>query len=144
MPQRWWYWWAFLSLSISPIRFLSLVAMNYNSWATPSASSQALSTAWSSASNVWHKWGQGFAQPRNTSKTFSWISSFQLECQTPKASEELPENPYMSCCLQPDAMSLGLKPCKYGNYIIFLESGSLKLVLKTTRPLMMLHVWTEP
>lgn len=79
-----------------------------------------------------------FARPGNTSKAFSWVCSFQLECPTPKTSEELPENPYVSWCLQPDAMSLGLKPCEYGNDIIFLESGCFKLVLKTTRPLMML------
>lgn len=79
-----------------------------------------------------------FAWPGNTSKAFNWVCSSQLECPTPKTSEELPENPYVSWCLQPDAMSLGLKPCEYGNDIIFLESGCFKLVLKTTRPLMML------
>ncbi|XP_051514906.1 kyphoscoliosis peptidase-like [Myxocyprinus asiaticus] len=79
-----------------------------------------------------------FACPGNTSRTFSWVCSFQLKCLAPKISEELPENPYLTWGLQQDAMSVGLKPCKYGNDIILLESGSFELHLKTTRPLMML------
>ncbi|KAK2891335.1 hypothetical protein Q8A67_013978 [Cirrhinus molitorella] len=79
-----------------------------------------------------------FARTGNTSKTFDWICSFQLECPSPKTSEELPENPYVCWGLQPDAPSLGLESCDYGNDIISLESGSYRLVLKTTRPLMVL------
>ncbi|KTF77879.1 hypothetical protein cypCar_00037635 [Cyprinus carpio] len=65
-----------------------------------------------------------FARPGSTSKTFDWICSFQLECPSPKTSEELPENLYMCWGLQPDMMSLGLKPFNYGNGIILLDSGS--------------------
>ncbi|XP_016378263.1 kyphoscoliosis peptidase-like [Sinocyclocheilus rhinocerous] len=79
-----------------------------------------------------------FARAGNTPKTFNWICSFQLKCTSPKTSEELPENPHTCWGLQPDAMSLGLEPCNYGNDIISLESGSFRLVLKTTRPLMVL------
>ncbi|XP_016431307.1 uncharacterized protein LOC107758150 [Sinocyclocheilus rhinocerous] len=79
-----------------------------------------------------------FARPGSTSKTFDWICSFQLECPSPRTSEELPENPHVCWGLQPDATSLGLEPCNYGNDFILLESGSFRLVLKTTRPLMML------
>uniref|UniRef100_A0A8C2HNB7 KY-like immunoglobulin-like domain-containing protein n=1 Tax=Cyprinus carpio TaxID=7962 RepID=A0A8C2HNB7_CYPCA len=79
-----------------------------------------------------------FAQAGNTPKTYNWICSFQLECPSPKISEELPENPHECWGLQPDATSLGLEPCNYGNEIISLESGSFRLVLKTTRPLMVL------
>ncbi|XP_042594589.1 kyphoscoliosis peptidase-like [Cyprinus carpio] len=79
-----------------------------------------------------------FARAGNTPKTYNWICSFQLECPSPKISEELPENPHECWGLQPDATSLGLEPCNYGNEIISLESGSFRLVLKTTRPLMVL------
>ncbi|XP_073677008.1 kyphoscoliosis peptidase-like [Garra rufa] len=79
-----------------------------------------------------------FARTGNTSQKYDWICSFQLNCISPKTSEELPENPHMCWGLQPDAMSLGLEPCDYGNDIISLESGSFRLVLKTTRPLMVL------
>ncbi|KAL0175585.1 hypothetical protein M9458_027915 [Cirrhinus mrigala] len=79
-----------------------------------------------------------FARTGNTSEIFNWICSFQLECPSPKTSEELPENPHVCWGLQPDATSLGLEPCNYGNDIISLESGSFRLVLKTTRPLTVL------
>lgn len=78
---------------------------------------------------------QLFARAGNTPKTLNWICSFQLECPSSKTSEELPENPHTCWGLQPDTMSLGLEPCNYGNDIISLESGSFRLVLKTTRPL---------
>ncbi|RXN35177.1 kyphoscoliosis peptidase-like protein [Labeo rohita] len=79
-----------------------------------------------------------FARTGNTSEIFNWICSFQLECPSPKTSEELPENPHVCWGLQPDATSLGLEPCNYGNDIISLESGSFRLVLNTTRTLMVL------
>lgn len=81
---------------------------------------------------------QLFARAGNTSKTLNWICSFQLECPSSKTSEELPENPHACWGLQPDGTSLGLEPCNYGNDIIPLESGSFRLVLKTTRPLTVL------
>ncbi|XP_026137005.1 hillarin-like [Carassius auratus] len=79
-----------------------------------------------------------FARAGNATKTNNWICSFQLECPSPKTSEELPENPHVCWGLQPDATSLGLGHCNYGNDIISLESGSFRLVLKTTKPLMVL------
>ncbi|XP_062850752.1 uncharacterized protein LOC134313413 [Trichomycterus rosablanca] len=79
-----------------------------------------------------------FARPGNTSKKFSWVCSFMLECDQPKPSDKLPENPYLFWGMHQNAEELGLKPCVYGQEAVILQSGSFKLVLETTRPLMML------
>lgn len=79
-----------------------------------------------------------FARPGHTSGMFSWVCSFLLECNEPKTSENLPENPYMYWGMTQNAEKLGLKPCIYGSEAILLKSGSSELVLQTSRPLMML------
>ncbi|KPP72706.1 kyphoscoliosis peptidase-like, partial [Scleropages formosus] len=79
-----------------------------------------------------------FARPANSTDLFRWVCSFLLECPEPRASEELPENPFVFWGLQPNASSLGLEPCSHGAEPILVEAGSLELQLKTSRPLMMI------
>lgn len=79
-----------------------------------------------------------FARPGHTSRKFSWVCSFLLDCYEPKTSENLPENPYLYWGMTQNAEALGVKPCIYGSEAILLKSGSSELVLQTSRPLMML------
>ncbi|KAB5565457.1 hypothetical protein PHYPO_G00241780 [Pangasianodon hypophthalmus] len=79
-----------------------------------------------------------FARPGHTSGKFSWVCSFLLECNEPKTSENLPENPYLYWGMTQNAEDLGMKPCIHGSEAILLKSGSSELVLQTSRPLMML------
>lgn len=79
-----------------------------------------------------------YARPGSSSGKFSWVCSFLLECNEPKTSENLPENPYLYWGMAQNAEDLGLKPCIYGSEAILLKSGSFELVLETSRPLMML------
>nr|XP_015195412.1 PREDICTED: kyphoscoliosis peptidase-like isoform X1 [Lepisosteus oculatus] len=79
-----------------------------------------------------------FSRPANTAGTFHWVCSFQLECPEPQPSEELPENPFLSWGLQQNAQALGLKECSHGAEPIMLENGSFELVVRTSKPLMLL------
>ncbi|XP_062333153.1 lim and transglutaminase domain protein ltd-1-like [Osmerus eperlanus] len=79
-----------------------------------------------------------FARPGSSSGTFTWVCSFLLECSEPKASEELPENPFVSWGLQRTTESLGVSRCSHGAEPVVLETGTLQLDLLTSRPLMML------
>ncbi|KAI4872223.1 hypothetical protein NFI96_012396, partial [Prochilodus magdalenae] len=79
-----------------------------------------------------------FAHPRNATGVFNWVCSFLLECPEAKPAEHLPENPYLCWGIRQNAEALGIKSCTYGSEAIVLTSGTFKLALETSRPLMML------
>lgn len=85
-----------------------------------------------------------FARPEAATTVFSWVCSFTLECSTPKATEEIPENPFLSWGLQPGAGSLGVEGCSQGSEVAELEAGQFELVLRTSRPLMLLCELVHP
>ncbi|KAM6961242.1 kyphoscoliosis peptidase [Aplochiton taeniatus] len=87
-----------------------------------------------------------FARPDLVTTAFSWVCSFTLECPTPRVHQELPENPFLSWGLQPVAEALGLVRGSLGGEAAVMEGeeGVFKLVLKTSRPLMVLCELVHP
>ncbi|KAJ7988839.1 hypothetical protein DPEC_G00313350 [Dallia pectoralis] len=87
-----------------------------------------------------------FARPEKATTPFSWVCSFTLACQTPKASEEMPQNPFLSWGLQAQARSLGVTGTSLGNgsQVIVVDAGMLELVLQTSRSLMVLCDLVHP
>ncbi|XP_035023157.1 kyphoscoliosis peptidase [Hippoglossus stenolepis] len=79
-----------------------------------------------------------FARPEAAVTALTWVCSFTVECQTPRAREEIPENPFLSWGLQPVAGSLGITGSSQGSEVAEVEDGLFELVLKTSRPLMLL------
>ncbi|KAG2465428.1 kyphoscoliosis peptidase [Polypterus senegalus] len=79
-----------------------------------------------------------FARPALSQGNFSWVCTFQVECQEPKPSEERPENPFLSWGLQQTAKDLGIKDCSHGIEPFTTESGTFELILHTMKPLMIL------
>ncbi|XP_071381855.1 kyphoscoliosis peptidase [Centroberyx affinis] len=85
-----------------------------------------------------------FARPELATASLSWVCSFTVECPTPRATEEIPENPFVSWGLQPTAGSLGVAGSSQGSEAAELEAGVFELALKTSRPLMVLCELVHP
>lgn len=79
-----------------------------------------------------------FARPEAATTPLIWVCSFTVECPTPRAMEEIPENPFLSWGLQPVAGSLGVAGSSQGSEVAEVEEGVFELALKTSRPLMVL------
>ncbi|GAA6224864.1 kyphoscoliosis peptidase [Lates japonicus] len=85
-----------------------------------------------------------FARPEAANTPLIWVCSFTVECQTPRAMEEIPENPFLSWGLQPVAGSLGITGSSQGSEVAEVEEGVFELALKTSRPLMVLCELVHP
>ncbi|XP_078134222.1 kyphoscoliosis peptidase [Sander vitreus] len=85
-----------------------------------------------------------FARPEAATTALIWVCSFTVECPIPRAREEIPENPFLSWGLQPVAGSLGITGSSQGSKAAEVEDGVYELVLKTSRPLMVLWELVHP
>lgn len=85
-----------------------------------------------------------FARPESATTPFTWVCSFTVECPTPRATEEIPQNPFLSWGLQPAAGALGVVGSSQGGKVAEVERGGFHLVLKTSRPLMALCELVHP
>ncbi|XP_068608077.1 kyphoscoliosis peptidase [Brachionichthys hirsutus] len=87
-----------------------------------------------------------FARSESAATPLVWVCSFTVECPTPRAMEEIPENPFLSWGLQPTAGSLGIAGIAgiAGSEVTEVEDGAFELVLKTLRPLMVLCELVHP
>lgn len=85
-----------------------------------------------------------FARPESATAPLTWVCSFTVECPTPRATEEIPENPFLSWGLQPFAGSLGVAGGSQGGKVAEVEGGVFDVVLKTSRPLMALCELVHP
>ncbi|XP_008281409.1 kyphoscoliosis peptidase [Stegastes partitus] len=85
-----------------------------------------------------------FARPEAATTPLIWVCSFMVECPTPRAMEEIPENPFLSWGLQPVAGSLGVADSSQGSEAAEVKDGVFDLVLKTSRPLMVLCELVHP
>ncbi|KAL0969525.1 hypothetical protein UPYG_G00228390 [Umbra pygmaea] len=87
-----------------------------------------------------------FARPEKATTPFSWVCSYTLECPTPRPSEDMPQNPFLSWGLQPGAGAHGVEGTSQGqgSQVIEVEDGVLELALQTSRPLMVLCELVHP
>ncbi|XP_069575661.1 kyphoscoliosis peptidase [Brachyistius frenatus] len=85
-----------------------------------------------------------FARPEAATAPLIWVCSFTVECPTPRAMEEIPENPFMSWGLQPAAGSLGVVGSSLGSEAAEVDGGAFDLVLKTSRQLTVLCELVHP
>ncbi|XP_031729029.1 kyphoscoliosis peptidase [Anarrhichthys ocellatus] len=85
-----------------------------------------------------------FAGPLTATTSLIWVCSFTVECPTPRAMEEIPENPFLSWGLQPVAGSLGIAGSSQGSKAAEAVEGVFELALKTSRPLMVLCELDHP
>lgn len=85
-----------------------------------------------------------FARPEAATTPLMWVCSFTVECPVPRAMEEIPENPFLSWGLQPNAAAQGVSGSSRGSEVVEVEQGSCEMVLKTSRPLMMLCELVHP
>ncbi|XP_038584700.1 kyphoscoliosis peptidase [Micropterus salmoides] len=85
-----------------------------------------------------------FARPETATTPLIWVCSFTVECPTPRAMEEIPDNPFLSWGLQPVAGSLGVAGSIQGSEVAEVEEGVFELSLKTSRPLMVLCELVHP
>lgn len=85
-----------------------------------------------------------FARLESATTPLTWVCSFTVECPTPRATEEIPENPFLSWGLQPAAGSLGVAGSSQGSEVAEVEDGAFRLVLKTSRPLVALCELVHP
>ncbi|XP_041827870.1 uncharacterized protein ky [Melanotaenia boesemani] len=85
-----------------------------------------------------------FARPETATTPLVWVCSFTVECPAPRAMEDIPENPFLSWGLQPIAGSLGVAGSSQGGEVTEVDEGVFDLVLKTSRPLMMLCELVHP
>ncbi|XP_072221994.1 kyphoscoliosis peptidase isoform X2 [Leuresthes tenuis] len=79
-----------------------------------------------------------FARPEAATTALVWVCSFTVECPASRAMEDIPENPFLSWGLQPAAGSLGVASSSQGGEVAEVDEGAFDLVLKTSRPLMVL------
>jgi len=84
-----------------------------------------------------------FAGPE-LSTTRTLVCSFTVECPVPRATEEIPENPFHFWGLQPGAGALGVVGSSQGSQALEVEEGELELTLKTSRSLMALCKLVHP
>lgn len=85
-----------------------------------------------------------FARPETATTPLVWVCSFTVECPTPRAMEEIPENPFLSWGLKSIAGSLGVSGSSQGSEVAELDAGEFELALKTSRPLMVLCELVHP
>lgn len=85
-----------------------------------------------------------FARPETATSPLIWVCSFTVECPVPRAMEEIPENPFLSWGLQPNAGSLGVSSSSQGSEAVEADQGTFELVLKTSRPLMVVCELVHP
>ncbi|CAJ1074646.1 kyphoscoliosis peptidase [Xyrichtys novacula] len=85
-----------------------------------------------------------FARPDPAETPLFWVCSFTVECPTPRAMEEIPENPFLSWGLQTAAGSLGVAGSSQGSEVAEVADGVFELALKTSRPLMVLCELVHP
>ncbi|XP_077477520.1 kyphoscoliosis peptidase [Stigmatopora argus] len=79
-----------------------------------------------------------YARPEGDGGLLSWICSLALECPEPGAGDRIPDNPYLSWGLRPEAADLGVTGGDLGGEAAQTEDGRLELRLNTSRSLMML------
>ncbi|XP_012727574.2 kyphoscoliosis peptidase [Fundulus heteroclitus] len=87
---------------------------------------------------------QLFARSEKAMTPLVWVCSFTVECPNPKATEDIPENPFLSWGLQPFAGSLGVIGSSQNSEVTEVEDGVFDLVLKTCKPLMVLCELVHP
>lgn len=85
-----------------------------------------------------------FARPESATTSLKWVCSFTVECPVPRAMEEIPENPFLSWGLQPNASNLGVNGSSLGSQVAEIEQGSCEVLLKTSRPLMVVCELVHP
>ncbi|XP_072313864.1 kyphoscoliosis peptidase [Eucyclogobius newberryi] len=85
-----------------------------------------------------------FARPEAATTPLKWVCSFTVECPVPRAMEEIPENPFLSWGLQPNAQVQGVSGSSLGSEVVQIEQGSCEVVLKTSRPLMLVCELMHP
>lgn len=85
-----------------------------------------------------------FARPEAATTPLMWVCSFAVECPVPRAMEEIPENPFLSWGLQPNAQAQGVSRSSLGSEVVQVEQGSCEVVLKTSRPLMLVCELVHP
>ncbi|XP_028294577.1 uncharacterized protein ky [Gouania willdenowi] len=85
-----------------------------------------------------------FARPETATTSLLWVCSFTVECTTPRPMEHIPENPFLSWGLQPFAASLGVTGSSQGSEAAEVKEGKFDLVLKTSKPLMVLCELVHP
>lgn len=82
---------------------------------------------------------QIFARREGEPGALRWVCSLELECPSIHQRQTLPENPYLTWGLASGALGLGVKGCsaKGGEALEVGETGECKVILETSRPLMM-------
>ncbi|KAM6912821.1 kyphoscoliosis peptidase [Xenentodon cancila] len=85
-----------------------------------------------------------FARPETATTPLLWVCSFTVECPVSRGLEEIPENPFLSWGLQPIAKSLGVANSSQSGEVAEVDEGVFELVLKTSRPLMVLCELVHP
>ncbi|XP_077588020.1 kyphoscoliosis peptidase [Stigmatopora nigra] len=85
-----------------------------------------------------------YARPEDAGGLLSWICSLTLECREAGAGDRIPDNPYLSWGLRPEAADLGVTGGDPGGQAAQAaqaaqaEDGRLEFHLNTSRSLMML------
>lgn len=79
-----------------------------------------------------------FARRESATTPLVWVCSFTIECPLPRATEDLPDNPFLSWGLQPFAGSLGVSGSSHDGQVAEVDDGVFDVELKTSRPLMVL------
>lgn len=88
-----------------------------------------------------------FARPESAAAAAAplvWVCSFTVECLRPRATEDIPDNPFLSWGLQPFAASLGVSGSSRGGEVAEVDEGVLDVELKTSRPLTVLCELVHP
>lgn len=85
-----------------------------------------------------------FARPEAAATPLIWVCSFTVECPAPRGLEEIPGNPFLSWGLQPLAKSFGIAASSQSGDVAEVDEGVFDLVLKTSRPLMVLCELIHP
>uniref|UniRef100_A0A8C1RX92 Kyphoscoliosis peptidase-like n=1 Tax=Cyprinus carpio TaxID=7962 RepID=A0A8C1RX92_CYPCA len=80
-----------------------------------------------------------FAQREGEPGPLRWICSLELVCPSIQKRQALPDNPYLNWGIAAGALALGVKGCNFtGEEAVEVdEGGECKVILHTSRPLMM-------
>ncbi|CAM4727383.1 unnamed protein product [Leuciscus chuanchicus] len=80
-----------------------------------------------------------FARREGEPGVLRWVCSLELECPSIQKRQALPDNPYLNWGLAAGSSALGVKGCSIaGEEAVEVgEGGECKVILHTTRPLMM-------
>ncbi|KAG1950729.1 kyphoscoliosis peptidase [Pimephales promelas] len=87
-----------------------------------------------------------FARREGEHGVLRWVCSLELECPSIQKRQALPDNPYLNWGLAAGSSALGVKGCSTaGEEAVEVgEGGECKVILHTTRPLMMVCELTHP